>query len=165
MILVAKGKDKKSRKHLKQSFGKIFLFLFLSIFQQTWVKLLHSVQKRYTTSPSHEVQKWVTTVAPTLQCLRSKNLSGASRSKCCKDKLSDHAKTQCFSKTMVSLSANLPILRFLEKIHVFFLEMAQLSGDLLILKFLENSTLYQKMVSISGDLPTLKFLKNSMLFQ
>jgi hypothetical protein len=43
---------------------------------------------------------------------------------------------------MVSLSADLPILRFLEKLKLFFLEMAKLSGDLLILKFLENSTLY-----------------------
>jgi len=43
---------------------------------------------------------------------------------------------------MVSLSGDLPILRFLEKLHVFFLEMVQLVGDLLILKFLENSTLF-----------------------
>jgi hypothetical protein len=36
MILAAKGKDKESKKQLKQGFGKkIFLFLLLSIFQQT----------------------------------------------------------------------------------------------------------------------------------
>jgi len=68
-----RGRIKRAKKQLKQGFGKkIFLFLLLSIFKQTWVKLLHSVQKRYTTSPSREVQKWVTTAAPSLQCLRSK---------------------------------------------------------------------------------------------
>jgi hypothetical protein len=37
MILAAKGKDKKSRKQLKQSFQKKYFFhLLLSIFQQTW---------------------------------------------------------------------------------------------------------------------------------
>jgi hypothetical protein len=35
MILAAKGKDKDSRKQLKQDFEKIFLSLLLSIFQQT----------------------------------------------------------------------------------------------------------------------------------
>jgi hypothetical protein len=35
MILAAKGKDKGSRKQLKQGFKKIFLSLLLSIFQQT----------------------------------------------------------------------------------------------------------------------------------
>jgi len=44
----------------------------LSIFWRIWAKLLHSVQKRYTPSPARGVQNWVTTVAPSLQCLRSK---------------------------------------------------------------------------------------------
>jgi hypothetical protein len=35
MILAAKGKDKESRKQLKQGFEKIFIFLLLLIFQQT----------------------------------------------------------------------------------------------------------------------------------
>jgi hypothetical protein len=48
--------------------------------------------------------------------------------------------------------------------------MVSISGDMPLLKFLENSTLFQGMVSISGDLPTLKkkfrklhtFLKNGL---
>jgi hypothetical protein len=62
MILVANGKDKRSRKQLKQGFEKkIFLSLLLSIFWRTWAKLLHSVQKRYKSSPTCGVQNWVTT--------------------------------------------------------------------------------------------------------
>jgi hypothetical protein len=71
MILVVKGKDKKSRKQLKQGF-KIFLYVPLSIFWWIWAKLLHSVQKRCILSSARGVQNWVTTVAPSLQCLRSK---------------------------------------------------------------------------------------------
>jgi hypothetical protein len=46
--------------------------VLLSIFWRIWAKLLHSVQKRYTPSPARGVQNWVTTVVPSLQCLRSK---------------------------------------------------------------------------------------------
>jgi hypothetical protein len=36
MILAAKGKDKESRKQLKQVSKKYFFHLLLSFFQQTW---------------------------------------------------------------------------------------------------------------------------------
>jgi len=74
MILVEKGKDKKKAENSsnKVKKNKIFLSVLLSIFWRIWAKLLHSVQKRYTPSPARGVQNWVTVVAPSLQCLRSK---------------------------------------------------------------------------------------------
>jgi len=74
MILVVKGKDKKKAENSsnKVKKNKIFLSVLLSIFWRIWAKLLHSVQKRYTPSPARGVQNWVTIVAPSLQCLRSK---------------------------------------------------------------------------------------------
>jgi hypothetical protein len=75
--------------------------------------------------------------------LTKQNLSIASRRRCCKDKLSDHAKNLVFF-----LNNGLPImwpayLKISRKIPCFFfLEMVQLSDDLRILKFLEDSTLY-----------------------
>ena len=73
MILVVKGKDKKKQKTAQTRLkNKIFLSVLLSIFWRIWAKLLHSVQKRYTPSPARGVQNWVTTVVPSLQCLRSK---------------------------------------------------------------------------------------------
>jgi hypothetical protein len=51
--------------------NQIFVSVLLSIFWRIWAKLLHSVQKRYTPSPTRGVQNGVTTVAPSLQCLRS----------------------------------------------------------------------------------------------
>jgi hypothetical protein len=94
MILAAKGKDKKSRKQLKQSFQKKYFFrLLFSIFQQTW-------------GP-----KMSNNSCPLFTMLTKPNLSSASRSKCCKDKLYVHAKTQ-----LLFLNNGIPI-RFLEKLQ------------------------------------------------
>jgi hypothetical protein len=78
MILVVKGKDKKSRKQLKQGF-KIFLYVPLSIFWWIWAKLLHSVQKRYTLSSARGVQNWVTTLTSAQK--RNKIIHSNSREK------------------------------------------------------------------------------------
>jgi len=45
---------------------------------------------------------------------------------------------------MVSISGDLPILRFLEKPHVFSKKMISISGDLPILRFLEKPHAFSK---------------------
>ena len=64
---------------------------------------------------------------------------------------------------MVSISGDLPILKFLEN-STLFQEMVSISGDRPILKFLENSTLFQEMVSTSSNRPLLKFFRKLHAF-
>jgi hypothetical protein len=56
MILAAKGKDKKSRKQLKQVFKKKKYFFLLRFYQFSSKHELHSVQNGYTPSPALGVQ-------------------------------------------------------------------------------------------------------------
>ena len=63
----------------------IFYFLFL-FFYFLFLKIYKNMG-----------QKFGSNRCPLFTMLTKRNLSSASRSKCYKDKLSDHAKTQCFS--------------------------------------------------------------------
>jgi hypothetical protein len=63
MILAARGRIKRVENSSNKVRKKIFLSPpLLSIFQQTWATLLHSVKNGYTPSPACGVQNWVTTV-------------------------------------------------------------------------------------------------------